>query len=184
MDPKRVGNEYERTIAKKLSLWITNGESDDVFWRVIDSGARATTRKKMGKTTINDGDLCAVNPDYKWFTDKFYMDTKTYKSCNFYFINKKNKKSNSILNQWLKVCNDCPPEKIPMMFCHIRDRSSNPFIVVPSYFIFDCNKQIDIQMVSFKVEEKSVYTGKDFVMLDLEEFFDTQKAETINLLNM
>lgn len=57
------GGEYERELCKRLSLWWTGGERDDVFWRTSQSGGRATTRNKTGKKTFGQcGDICAVDP--------------------------------------------------------------------------------------------------------------------------
>jgi len=54
----RKGGNYQRTIAKKLSLWATEGKHDDIIWHTSGSGARATTRAKQGKRTVNNyGDL-------------------------------------------------------------------------------------------------------------------------------
>lgn len=56
------GASYEREIARQLSLWWSDGESDDWFWRSSQSGGRATQRAKSGKTTENAyGDLAAMN---------------------------------------------------------------------------------------------------------------------------
>lgn len=57
------GSNFEREICKKLSLWWTNNERDDVFWRTAGSGARATTRFKKGKkTAYEEGDIKATDP--------------------------------------------------------------------------------------------------------------------------
>lgn len=57
------GGNYEREIFKKLSLWWTNNERDDVFWRTNSSGARATQRKKGGKdTAYQAGDMTFTDP--------------------------------------------------------------------------------------------------------------------------
>ncbi len=57
------GGSFERQICKKLGLWWTGGEREDIFWRTAGSGARATMRKKQGKKTANqEGDICATDP--------------------------------------------------------------------------------------------------------------------------
>jgi hypothetical protein len=57
------GSAFERDVSRRLSLWWTHGERDDVLWRSDTSGARATTRKKGGKDTANaHGDLAARHP--------------------------------------------------------------------------------------------------------------------------
>ncbi len=56
-NPGKGGN-FEREMAKKLSLWASHGEHDDWVWRTSSSGARAKTRSKQGKSTANSyGDL-------------------------------------------------------------------------------------------------------------------------------
>jgi len=57
------GGDFERTICKELSLWWTYGKRDDVFWRSSQSGGRATTRHKQGKSTAGScGDIAAIDP--------------------------------------------------------------------------------------------------------------------------
>lgn len=57
------GSAFERNICKKLSLWWTDGERDDIFWRTAGSGARAKTRGKIGKGTFGQyGDIQATDP--------------------------------------------------------------------------------------------------------------------------
>jgi len=59
----RKGSSFERKICKKLSLWWTGSERDDVFWRTAGSGARAKVRSKKGKGTFGQyGDIQAVDP--------------------------------------------------------------------------------------------------------------------------
>lgn len=76
----KKGPDFERTIAKQLSLWWTQDEkepSDDVFWRTQASGARATTRAKKGKRTDGQyGDICAVDERGKSLTDVFTVSLK------------------------------------------------------------------------------------------------------------
>lgn len=43
-------------------MWWTRNKRDDVFWRTSGSGARATTRRKAGKSTFGQcGDVQAVD---------------------------------------------------------------------------------------------------------------------------
>lgn len=63
MGASRKGGAFERELSKALSLWWTDGERDDVFWRTSQSGGRATVRARKGKTTYGQhGDLQAVDP--------------------------------------------------------------------------------------------------------------------------
>lgn len=57
----RKGGKFEREIATLLSLWWTNGEHDDRFWRTPNSGGRATLRGQ--DTVYAHGDITATHPD-------------------------------------------------------------------------------------------------------------------------
>ena len=57
------GSSFEREVSKQLSLWWTDGERDDVFWRTSISGGRATVRSRQGKKTFGQqGDIQATDP--------------------------------------------------------------------------------------------------------------------------
>jgi len=67
------GGKFERDTSRKLSLWWSSGERDDLVWRTSGSGARSTQRKKMGKSTVNaDGDLSpqdeSIRPLFRLFS--------------------------------------------------------------------------------------------------------------------
>ena len=63
MSSKSRGGAFEREIAKMLSLWWTEGEREDIFYRSHSSGARFTQRKKSNKdTALQAGDLTCSDP--------------------------------------------------------------------------------------------------------------------------
>lgn len=75
---KGKGSAFEREIAKQLSLWWTEGERDDIFWRTNASGARFTARRKQGKTTEGQGgDITFTDPIGKGLIDVFSIELKT-----------------------------------------------------------------------------------------------------------
>lgn len=58
----KKGQQWERETAKRLSEWWSRIGDDDLFWRTHASGARATSRKKVGKKTRGQvGDICATD---------------------------------------------------------------------------------------------------------------------------
>lgn len=58
------GGIFEREVARQLSLWWSDGQADDWFWRTAGSGGRATNRAKSGKSTANSaGDIGAECPE-------------------------------------------------------------------------------------------------------------------------
>jgi len=71
------GSSFEREICKQLSLWWTDGERDDVFWRTSGSGARAKTRAKTGGRTFGQyGDVQATDPIGQPLLDLFSIEIK------------------------------------------------------------------------------------------------------------
>ena len=75
---KGKGSAFEREISKQLSLWWTEGERDDVFWRTNASGARFTARRKQGKSTEGQGgDITCTDPIGRALTDLFSIELKT-----------------------------------------------------------------------------------------------------------
>jgi hypothetical protein len=73
----RKGGIFERLVSKQLSLWWSDGEDDNIFWRTAASGGRATVRSKKGKRTINNyGDIKADNPIGQPFLDCFTPELK------------------------------------------------------------------------------------------------------------
>lgn len=71
------GGPFEREVSKKLSLWWSNGEHDDLFWRSSASGARATQRAKVGKRTIGHaGDIAATAADSAPLTQLVNIECK------------------------------------------------------------------------------------------------------------
>lgn len=90
MGSKTKGNVWERECAKRLSLWLSDNERDDLVWRTASSGGRFTQRKKRGQSTCNQaGDLCATDPSSQYFFDYILVE------CKIGYTQKKNKKSTS-----------------------------------------------------------------------------------------
>ena len=41
---KEKGSSFERLVCKRMSMWLSKGERDDLFWRSAMSGGRATVQ--------------------------------------------------------------------------------------------------------------------------------------------
>lgn len=58
------GAAFERECCRRLSLWLTDGKRDDLFWRSSMSGGRATLQHRKGKTNLAQvGDICAIDSE-------------------------------------------------------------------------------------------------------------------------
>ncbi len=80
---KAKGSNFERTVCHELSMWISRGEHDDLYWRSSMSGGRATVMfKKGGANRSQCGDITAIHPDGNPLTEKFLISCKFYKTLN------------------------------------------------------------------------------------------------------
>ena len=95
------GSDFERSLCKKFSLWWTNNERDDVFWRTSQSGGRATERKKKGKMTAGSyGDMMSVSKVGKPFEDIFVMEFKKGYTKELSILSIVDGKKKSVLLDW------------------------------------------------------------------------------------
>ncbi len=79
VNSKRKGSAMERQLCKALSLWVSQGVSEDWFWRSSLSGGRATVAKKFGRVVNQCGDICSVDPRGFALTDVFFIESKHVK---------------------------------------------------------------------------------------------------------
>lgn len=81
---KAKGSSFERRVCKELSLWVSGGEHEDVFWRSAMSGGRATVASRRGvKLRRQAGDITATAPEGHVLTDRFYIEVKHVKALDF-----------------------------------------------------------------------------------------------------
>jgi hypothetical protein len=73
------GGSFEREIAIKLSLWISEGERDDLICRTDSSGGRATVRTRKSKTTNKHffGDLRSADETASPLFDIWSIECKS-----------------------------------------------------------------------------------------------------------
>jgi len=90
------GSAFERWVCKRLSEWA--GGPDDLFWRTAGSGSRQTRGKHR---TNQAGDVGALDPKVKWFTDAFYIECKFYRKFEWHSLLFKGR--GNILNFWNKA---------------------------------------------------------------------------------
>jgi hypothetical protein len=77
---KAKGSGFERLICRKLSLWVSHGKNEDLFWRSSLSGGRATVAQRKGRNVRQAGDICAVSPEGHVLTDRWFIECKAYRN--------------------------------------------------------------------------------------------------------
>ena len=79
------GSKFERDTCRLFSLWFSDGERDDLFWRSAGSGAMAKSRSRKGKGTFGQyGDIQATDPIGQVLMDVFTIELKRgYNAASF-----------------------------------------------------------------------------------------------------
>lgn len=86
VNSKAKGGSFERSIAVRLSLWVSGHKRDDLFWRTASSGGRATFHNKSStnaKLAHQAGDIAAIHPDGRLLLELFLVECKFWKSIGF-----------------------------------------------------------------------------------------------------
>jgi len=120
MNSKSKGNSFERYISKQLSLWWSNGEKDDLFWRSQNSGGRWTSRNKQGiKTSGQSSDIQSTSSESELFTDLFSIECKSYKYIDLWNIIEENGNIMKWLSDLYYIC---------------REEKKNPLLIIKSNY--------------------------------------------------
>lgn len=132
---KQKGSGFEREVCKSLSLWMTHGKRDDIFWRTAMSGGRATISSKrprcgrlweLSRRGAQVGDICAIHPLGHALTSRFLLECKYYKNLSiqsFFMVGE------GLLTKFWQELNTKAEKAqlIPLLFA--RQNLVSPFIV-------------------------------------------------------
>lgn len=102
---KQKGAQNERDICRLLSLWVTQGKREDVFWRSAMSGGRATVGRRKGKNLASQaGDISSVDEAGHVLTDNFYIETKHVKAIALdrFIVSQ----TGPLVNYWRTACSE------------------------------------------------------------------------------
>ena len=100
------GPAFERKCCKQLSLWISSGQRDDVFWRSAMSGGRATIGlRKNIKRRSQAGDMSAISVEGNLFLKVFVAEFKHRKDLQLH--NFLAKHSGNTIRFWEKHLGEC-----------------------------------------------------------------------------
>jgi hypothetical protein len=126
---KQKGSAFERYVVKKLSLWISKGERQDLFWRSAMSGGRATIRFRKGQSVkAQMGDITAVDPLGHLLTDRYYVECKNYQDFR---MDRFVLKGSGLLQQFWDLTGKEAKKygKKPMLIC--RQNGLPTFVLLP-----------------------------------------------------
>jgi hypothetical protein len=125
------GAPFEREMCKELSLWWSNEEDEDIFWRTEGSGARATSMAKKGKKLpFSHGDVTFKNPIGQPFIDMFYISLKRGYSNKLDLISLVDSTAKNLLEEWIEEAHKgCLEANRKFFIIIIRRDRRNSFVV-------------------------------------------------------
>ena len=131
----RKGGAYERSICKRISLWLSDHTRDDLLWRTPGSGSRYTTAETRGRSrrrskaaataapVAHAGDICATSEEAAWFVESFYFEAKSYASLDWLPLIH-NKKSSNVYVWWQDTKLKAKRvERFPILICKENHRA-------------------------------------------------------------
>jgi hypothetical protein len=172
MNSKKKGNTFERLISKKLSLWYSKGERDDLFYRTSNSGGRFTVRKKQNKDTANQhGDVCSYDSESELFSKFILLELKHYKDIDLWSIFTETK-GNNIINWWKETIEESDTaDKEPIL---ITRQNNRPMLLVTTAKLSDAlmkyTEMIPVIQIYSIEKNPCIFLFDDFMNTDSEKF--------------
>ncbi len=168
---KIKGGNFEIEISKTLSLFLSNNQRDDLFWRSHNSGGRYTTRFKQGKDTHSQsGDITYTHPDAEMFMNIFSIECKHYKNINLWSLIKEIE-GESLLSFWKQCVNDSKKScKLPIL---LAKQNHKPILMCTNNTLSSLLCRIDFfpKLVSKLNDDNiNIYIFDEFLKLDINKF--------------
>jgi hypothetical protein len=133
---KGKGSSFEREIGAALSLWLSNGERDDLITRTVISGGQFTQSIKSGNARGCAGDLMSADPRCNPFFNQFVIECKWWKDIDLYrllFPRPTSKAENhELMAALLKVRQEAEKSNKPLWMLVARQNFQRTIAFVPT----------------------------------------------------
>lgn len=186
VNSKQKGSSFERKISKELSLWLSSGKRDDLFWRTHSSGGRFTQRKKSGKNTSGqDGDITSTDKASELFSSLFSIECKHVKNLDLWSMITRINKKDCIWKFWLQTKKQAEEAgKIPVL---IALQNYKPTLLVSNnVFMFLINSIFDIHpdiLIKNDIEKLEDEFNELIVFFIYEKFLKLNPQQFIKRLS-
>jgi hypothetical protein len=154
---KAKGASFEREICVKLSLWVSGGKNEDLFWRSAMSGGRATVAHKSrgAKLDAHAGDITSTHEDGHVLTNAWYIECKRYNDLQYASFMLKG--IGKLAQFWEETCEQAVRhDKMPMLIAR-EDRGATTILVARCTYQAMHNALGDLYMLSAKTRIATVY---------------------------
>ena len=165
------GGDFERDVAKDLTLWLTGKKKPYKFWRMPGSGGLATIHEECVDLS---GDIRSLDSDGEFLTDIFSIECKNGYPKTSFWQHFKNIKHFNIKEFWIQCCNDAfKSDKKPMLV--YRKKGRKPIVGI------DYTTFVDIEMIT-KLSSVILNWNDELdsvVLFDYKDFFEMVKPDNI-----
>lgn len=158
------GGNFERDIAKDLTVWLTGKEKPYMYWRMPGSGGLATIHEECFDLS---GDIRSIHPDAEFLTDHFSIECKTGYPKTDFWQHFKHLKHFAIKDFWSQCVHDAyQGRKKPMLIYRKKGRQIIIGLCGTSVFrlenLSDNLKTLAFISMRFDFEELPKVTFYDF----------------------
>jgi len=179
---KEKGSSFERFVARKISLFLSNNERDDIAWRTQSSGATFTRRTKLGKEAANQaGDISYKHElAFRFFT-KFEVEAKAYKNINLWSILDQNGEG---LYEFLKqvIRDSIASKKHPMLI--VKQNNKDILALFEKRLYEKMPYELKpIELSVYKIYTNDPYDCIDFSVFKLDSFLKMDLNEFNNFMD-
>jgi hypothetical protein len=134
------GGDFERYIAKQLTVWLTGKPKPYMFWRMPASGGLATIHEECVGLA---GDIRSVHKDAEFLTNIFSIECKTGYPHTSFWQHFKNIKNFNLELFWLQACGESMgSNRRPMLI--YRKKGNKPLVGITEDIISELQEVDDL----------------------------------------
>ena len=165
-------------MCKELSLWASNGEHDDWYWRTAGSGGRAKTRARSGKRTIGSyGDIKAECGKAEFLLEHCSLELKNgYGSWSFLdCLDKAKTKKHEVLQHFEKFLQQAKEDacnaKVPYSIIIAKRDKRRKIVILPMKLFKILCPQWEHKKIVFDSSKEDCLVPAKVVCVLYDDFF-------------
>jgi hypothetical protein len=171
------GGDFEREVAKSLTVWLTGQEKPYAYWRMPGSGSLSTIHEANKNLT---GDIVALNQEAEFLTDAFNIECKTGYPQTSFWQHFKHIKNFNIEIFWQQSIDDANKAgKYPMLI--YRKLRQQPIVGVSEYI----SEKLHLYNLRHMKIDFGVYNGnrlQPICFFNSQEFWSFVRPDAIKNL--
>jgi len=170
------GGDFERLIAKELTIWLSGSPKPYMFWRMPASGGLATIHEECSGLA---GDIRSIHKDAEFFTDIFAIECKTGYPQTSFWQHFKGIKNFNIESFWLQACGEAMgSNRRPMLI--YRKKGNKPLVGITDDVVIELERVTDLsEMPSIYMYWPVQKNIQPLHLFNLKEFLENVSPDDI-----